>query len=167
MEVNVKTIYIAPKLKRLLAYLIDITPITILVFYFFISYTSYSSLFQDYLNLAESGALDMTKLDPNFIRYTNQINMIVVVIFGLYSAYSETTSWQGTFGKKLLNMKVGNEIGEPLDGGTAFKRNVMKIIVLSALPLLMLWVLFDKKNRGPYDVIAKTLVVSSKDYSNR
>ncbi|MCK5907584.1 MAG: RDD family protein, partial [Flavobacteriales bacterium] len=90
-----------------------------------------------------------------------------VVILGLYSAYAETTSWQGTYGKKILKIKVGDVIGQPLDGGTAFKRNVMKIIVLSTLPLLMIWVLFDKKNRGPYDVIAKTLVVSAKDYSDR
>jgi uncharacterized RDD family membrane protein YckC len=164
---EVKTIYVAPKLKRLLAYIIDILPITIIVFYIFISSTNYSVLFQDYLEFAESGVIDMSKLDPAFIRYTNHINMIVVVILGLYGAYAETTSWQGTFGKKLLKIKVGDSIGRPLDGGTAFKRNVMKIIVLSTLPLLMIWVLFDKKNRGPYDVIAKTLVVSSKDYSNR
>ena len=164
---EVKTIYIAPKLKRLLAYIIDILPITIIVFYYFISFTNYSVLFKDYINLAESGALDMTKLDPAFIKYTNHINMVVVVILGLYGAYAETTSWQGTYGKKLLKIKVGDVIGQPLDGGTAFKRNVMKIIVLSTLPLLMIWVLFDKKNRGPYDVIAKTLVVSAKDYSDR
>ena len=164
---EVKTIYVAPKLKRLLAYIIDILPITIVVFYFFISSTNYSTLFQDYIRLAESGGLDMSKLDPAFIKYTNHINMIVVVILGLYGAYAETTVWQGTFGKKILKIKVGDAIGQPLDGGTAFKRNVMKIIVLSTLPLLMIWVLFDKKNRGPYDVIAKTLVVSSKDYSNR
>lgn len=164
---EVKTIYVAPKLKRLLAYLIDILPITIIVFYYFISFTNYSVLFKDYINLAESGALDMSKLDPAFIKYTNHINMVVVVILGLYSAYAETTSWQGTYGKKILKIKVGDVIGQPLDGGTAFKRNVMKIIVLSTLPLLMIWVLFDKKNRGPYDVIAKTLVVSAKDYSDR
>lgn len=167
MEVKVKTIYIAPKMKRIGAYIIDILPISIIVFYFFISFTGYSELFSDYIKLAESGTLDMSKLDPAFIKYTNNINMIVVVILGLYSAYSETTSWQGTFGKKILKIKVGDAIGQPLDGGTAFKRNVMKIIVLSALPLLMIWVFFDKKNRGPYDVIAKTLVVSSKDYSDR
>ena len=167
MEVKVKTIYIAPKLKRLLAYFIDILPISIIVFYYFISFTGYSVLFQDYLKLAESGSLDMANLDPAFIKYTNNINMVIVVILGLYGAYTETTSWQGTYGKKILKIKVGDAIGQPLDGGTAFKRNVMKIIVLSTLPLLMLWILFDKKNRGPYDVLAKTLVVSSKDYSNR
>ena len=166
MEVKVKTIYIAPKLKRLLAYIIDITPITIIVFFYFISFTGYNTLFLDYIKLAESGSLEMSKLDPAFIKYTNHINMIVVIILGFYSAYSETTTWQGTFGKKILKIKVGDAIGQPLDGGTAFKRNVLKIIVLSALPLLMIWVLFDKKNRGPYDIIAKTLVVSSKNYSD-
>jgi len=164
---EIKAIYIAPKLKRLLAYVIDILPITLIVFYFFISFTSYSELFQGYIKLAESGTLEMSKLDPAFIRYTNHINMIIILILGLYGAYAETTPWQGTFGKKLLKIKVGNEIGQPLDGGTAFKRNVLKIIVLTTLPLLMIWVIFDKKNRGPYDVIAKTLVVSSKDYSDR
>ncbi len=164
---EVKTIYVAPKLKRLLAYLIDIIPIMIVVFYFFISFTSYSVLFQDYLKLAETGTMDMSKLDPAFIKYTNHINMIVVVILGLYGAYAETTIWRGTFGKKILKMQVGDAVGQPLDGGTAFKRNVIKIMVLSTLPLLMLWVLFDKKNRSPYDILAKTLVVSSKDYSNR
>jgi len=166
MEVKIKTIYIAPKLKRLLAYIIDIIPITLIVFYYFISFTSYNTLFLDYIKLAESGSLEMSKLDPAFIKYTNNINMIVVVILGFYGAYSETTKWQGTFGKKILKIKVGDAIGQPLDGGTAFKRNVLKIIVLSALPLLMIWVLFDKKNRGPYDIIAKTLVVSSKHYSD-
>lgn len=167
MEIKVKTIYIAPKLKRLLAYIIDVVPISLIVFYYFIWFTDYSQLFSEYIKLAETGALEMNKLNPDFIKYTNNINMIVIVILGLYSAYFETTNWQGTFGKKILRIKVGDQLGQPIDGGTAFKRNVLKIIVLSALPLLMLWVFFDKKNRGPYDVIAKTLVVSSKDYSDR
>ena len=160
-----KTIYIAPKLNRLFAYFIDVLPITIIVFYFFISFTGYSTLFQDYMKLAETGTLDMANLDPNFIKYTNNINMLIMVILGMYGAFAETTSWQGTLGKKIMKIKVGDVVGQPLDGGTAFKRNVLKIIVLSALPLLMIWVLFDRKNRGPYDVIAKTLVISSKDYS--
>ncbi len=167
MEVKVKTIYIAPKLKRFVAYLIDIIPITIIVFFYFVSFTGYSTLFDDYIKMAESGTLDMKNLNPAFIQYTNYINIIVVVILGLYGAYAETTSWQGTYGKKLMKMKVGDVIGQPLDGGTAFKRNVMKIIALSTFPLLMIWVLFDKKNRGPYDILAKTLVVSAKDYSDR
>ena len=167
MEIKVKTIFVAPRLKRLVAYLIDIVPITLIVFYFFVSFTSYSNLFADYLNLAETGEINMAKLDPAFVKYTNYINMIVVVILGLYGAYAETTSWHGTFGKHLMKIEVGYVIGMPIDGGTAFKRNVIKIIVLSTFPLLMLWVLLDKKNRGPYDILAKTLVVSVKDHSDK
>ncbi|MEN8137098.1 MAG: RDD family protein [Bacteroidota bacterium] len=167
MEVKVKTIYVAPKLKRLVAYLIDIIPISFLVYSLFIGFTRYSVLFDEYLELGRSGSLSIESLNPAFIKYTNYINLIVIVIWGLYSAYSETTPWRGTFGKHLMKIKVGNVIGEPLDGETAFKRNVLKIIILSAFPFLALWVVFDKKNRGLYDVIANTLVVSDKDYSDR
>ena len=163
---ELKTIYIAPKLKRLIAYFIDIIPITIIVFYFFISFTNYSVLFSNYLDMAESGTLDMNNLSPAFVKYTNNINIVVVVILGLYSAYSETTIWQGTYGKRLMKIKVGDSTGQPLDGETAFKRNVIKILVLSVLPLLMVWMFFDKKNRTPHDIIAKTLVVSAKHYDD-
>lgn len=171
MNVNLQTVYIAPRLKRLLAYVIDILPISIIVYWFFISSTNYSVLFSEYLSMAESnaeaGLFNIEELNPAFIKYTNFINILVFVLLGVYGAYAETTNMRGTFGKHILKMAVGNQIGEPIDGGTAFKRNVLKIITLSVMPLLMIWVFLDKKNRAPYDVLAQTLLVSTKGYSDR
>jgi len=187
MEVKVKTIYIAPKLKRFVAYLIDIIPIWILTFMFFITFTSYSNLYNEFNSTIDAGIqnliaespeeinadiltqlyVDTLSSFPGFVQYSNYINILAIVILGLYGAYAETSEWKGTFGKKLMKIKVGDIIGQPLDGGTAFKRNVIKIIVLSTFPILMIWIIFDNKNRCPYDILAKTLVVSNKNHSEK
>jgi len=167
MELKVKTVFIAPRLKRLVAYLLDFLPILFIVYYIFINYTGYSVLFDDYLKEAEGGTVDFEKLSPAFIQYTNYINTIAIVVMGLYGAVAESSSWRATLGKRLMKIKVGDSVGKAIDGGVAFKRNVLKILVLNIVPLLGIWVLFDPKNRGLYDIFSKTLVVSDKDYSHR
>ena len=167
MNVNVKTIYIAPKLKRFVAYLLDFLPILFIVYYVFINFTGYSVLFEEYLVQAEGGMVAYEDLSPAFVNYTNIINTVSIVVLGLYGAVAEGSSYRATLGKRLMKIKVGDKFGNAIDGGLAFKRNVLKILVLNIFPILGVWVMFDSKNRGVYDIFSKTLVVSAKDYSDR
>jgi uncharacterized RDD family membrane protein YckC len=170
MSLKIKTIYIAPKFKRFLAFLLDYIPIWFLTFYLFVNFTSYSVLlddyFQIYIEAAENGkAVEMDDLNPVFLNYTQLINVVTMIILGLYSFVMESGAKRGTFAKSLLKIGVGDSLGNPIAGDVAFKRNVLKIITLSLFPFLAVWVLFDRKNRGLHDVISRTLVVSLKDYS--
>ncbi|MCK5824592.1 MAG: RDD family protein [Ichthyobacteriaceae bacterium] len=161
MDKKIKTVFVASKMKRFVAFLVDVMPITIIVMVFFINNTSFSVYTNEYLALVERGG-DLSELNPAFFKYAQLINVVTYLIWGLYGAYAETTEWRGTFGKKLMKIQVGNVVGEPINGEIAFKRNVLKILTLSIVPILGIWVILDKKNRGIYDVFAKTLVVSYK-----
>lgn len=134
----------------------------------FLTFTPYSNLFNEYLEksieIAENGeSISMDDLNPAFMNYSQFINIVTMIVFGLYSAYMETTAKRGTFGKSVLKIGVGDFIGKPISGEIAFKRNVLKIITLSIFPLLGLWFIFDSKNRGLHDLFSKTLIVSLKN----
>jgi uncharacterized RDD family membrane protein YckC len=172
MSLKIKTIYIAPKLKRFLAFLLDYIPIWIITFYVFVNFTNYSLLWDSYVDLylkaAEGGkAVEMDDLNPAFINYTQLINVVTMIIFGLYSFVMEAGVKRGTLAKSWLKIGVGDSLGNPIAGDVAFKRNVLKIITLSLFPFLAVWVLFDRKNRGLHDLLSSTLVVSLKDYSEK
>ena len=71
----------------------------------------------------------------------------------------EVSSFQGTFGKRMVGIKVTDENGNRLTLGQSITRNLTKIISYLAIALGFIWVLFDKKRRGWHDMIAKTFVV--------
>jgi uncharacterized RDD family membrane protein YckC len=85
---------------------------------------------------------------------------IIFVVSWLYHALAESSSWQATPGKKLLNLKVTDMAGEPISFGRASGRFFAKIIT-GLIPLGIGYILagFTEKKQALHDMIASCLVL--------
>jgi uncharacterized RDD family membrane protein YckC len=76
----------------------------------------------------------------------------------LYFAFFESSSWQGTPGKKILNLKVMDEAGDRISFGVAFLRNICKFFSDIILGIGYIMVAFTRKKQGLHDWMAGTVV---------
>ncbi len=85
---------------------------------------------------------------------------IVFLVSWLYYALSESSSWQATLGKKMLNLKVTDMTGQPISFGRASGRFFAKIVT-SMIPLMIGYILagFTEKKQAIHDMIASCLVL--------
>ncbi|MGC1483021.1 MAG: RDD family protein [Candidatus Acidiferrum sp.] len=85
---------------------------------------------------------------------------IILVVSWLYYALSESSSWQATLGKKILNLKVTDMSGQPISFGRATGRYFGKIIT-SMIPLFIGYIMagFTEKKQAIHDMIASCLVL--------
>jgi uncharacterized RDD family membrane protein YckC len=85
-----------------------------------------------------------------------------LVVPCLYEALLMASGWQGTVGMKVLGLKVVDYSGHKLSFGQSFGRAAAAII---SLPFFVgYWfIFFTKRHQTLHDMIAKTLVVRSKD----
>lgn len=83
-------------------------------------------------------------------------------IFGLiYFVVLESSKYQGTIGKLVLNLRVIDADGNRLTLSKAFIRNLSKIISAVILLIGFIMVAFDERKRGLHDMIAGTFVVEA------
>ncbi len=144
--------------KRFVAYLIDILPIAFVVVVIAIVKFDFGQSFFELSKDAENfGALKTFQIENNII------SMVCLVIWIIYSIAMDCSVHQGTYGKKLLNIKVVNEKGERLTFEEAFKRNVSKVISTFTFNLGFFWMIFDPKKQTWHDKIAAALVVEIKN----
>jgi uncharacterized RDD family membrane protein YckC len=90
---------------------------------------------------------------------------LIVITLGvswLYYALSESSSWQGTLGKKMLNLTVTDLDGQPISFGRASGRYFAKFIT-NLIPLAIGYILagFTEKKQAIHDMIASCLVLRS------
>jgi len=81
-----------------------------------------------------------------------------LIIVYLYYAFFESSQWQGTVGKKLMNIIVTDMNGHRIN----FKKATVRLFskFLSAQLLIgYIMILFTEKKQGGHDIIAKTLVL--------
>jgi uncharacterized RDD family membrane protein YckC len=85
---------------------------------------------------------------------------IILVVSWLYYALSESSSWQATLGKKMLNLKVTDMSGQPISFGRASGRYFGKIIS-GKITLYIGYMLagFTEKKQALHDMIASCLVL--------
>jgi len=85
---------------------------------------------------------------------------IILVVSWLYYALSESSSWQATLGKKVLNLKVTDMNGQPISFGRASGRYFSKIIT-GMIPLFIGYIMagFTEKKQAIHDMIASCLVL--------
>ncbi len=85
---------------------------------------------------------------------------IILVVSWLYNALSESSSWQATPGKKILNLKVTDMEGQPISFGRASGRYFAKIIT-GMIPLFIGYIMagFTEKKQALHDMIAGCLVL--------
>jgi uncharacterized RDD family membrane protein YckC len=85
---------------------------------------------------------------------------IILVVSWLYYALSESSSWQATPGKKILNLKVTDLAGRPITFARASGRYFAKIIT-GMIPLAIGYIMagFTEKKQAIHDMIASCLVL--------
>jgi uncharacterized RDD family membrane protein YckC len=85
---------------------------------------------------------------------------IILLVSWLYYALSESSSWQATPGKKILNLKVTDLSGQPISFGRASGRFFAKIIT-GMIPLAIGYIMagFTEKKQAIHDMIASCLVL--------
>ncbi len=93
-----------------------------------------------------------------FVSYTP---LILVARF-IYGSIAEAGKKQGTIGKRLLNIRVTDMMGNRLSIGRSFLRNACKI--LSVIPLFFgyLYSFLNKKQQCWHDIAANTLVIKDR-----
>jgi uncharacterized RDD family membrane protein YckC len=142
--------------KRFVAYLIDIVPIALVVVVIAMLEFDFGKAFIELSKDAENfSALKTFQMENNIL------SMICLVIWIIYSIAMDCSAHQGTYGKKLLSIKVVNEKGQQLTFEEAFKRNTSKVISSFIFNLGFFWMLFDPKKQTWHDKIADTYVIEA------
>lgn len=149
----IENLSISAPIKRFIAYLIDYAPILVIVFCI-----AYFSGFKEVLRqfLSESPFV----YTDDYIIWKNHIQNISFLLYCIYASFMECTSHQGTFGKKIMGIKVVGLDGEKLSPIGSVKRNMFKFISYLPYSLGFIWALFDRNHRAWHDYFAKTIVVN-------
>ena len=87
-------------------------------------------------------------------------DVILPIVFPLlYYVMLESGKSQATLGKQMLGMKVVDLQGRAISGGTAFGRNIGKVV--SSLALFIGWFMpiFSSKKQAMHDMMAGTVVI--------
>ena len=86
-------------------------------------------------------------------------NLVSLVVTWLYYALMESSSWQGTVGKRVLGIKVTDLNGDRITFGRATGRHFGKIISSLICLVGFIMVAFTERKQGLHDMMAGTLVL--------
>lgn len=86
------------------------------------------------------------------------LNLAAVLVVWLYYAGMESSSYQATLGKKLLELRVTDTAGNQVTFLRATGRHFAKAISVATLFAGYLMVAFTRRKQGLHDMIAGTLV---------
>jgi len=87
--------------------------------------------------------------------------IVIDILVFIYFVVCETSSWQGTLGKRLLGMKVVNEQYGKEAASQAMWRFTWKYLSAFVFMLGFIWVIFDPKKQGWHDKLAHTYVIEA------
>lgn len=147
-------IKIAENGKRFVAYLIDMMPIVLVLFLLFYNFFGFDETLNAYFSHKDD-------LDARiqFLIERNIIRNIALGIWIIYGTFMDCTSFQGTFGKYIMKIRVADYEGNPISLKQSAIRNFSKFISIVPLFIGVIWILFDKQHRAWHDKIAKTIIV--------
>ena len=91
----------------------------------------------------------------------NMSTLWIEVLMMAYFVVCETSSWQGTLGKRALGLKVMTERYDRLTVGDAIIRYLSKYLSTFIFLLGYIWIIFDPKKQGWHDKLASTYVIES------
>jgi uncharacterized RDD family membrane protein YckC len=87
------------------------------------------------------------------------VNALSVMATWLYYAICESSSWQGTVGKKILGLRVTDMDGRAIGFGKATGRHFGKMISGLILGIGFIMIAFTERKQGLHDLMANTLVL--------
>jgi uncharacterized RDD family membrane protein YckC len=87
------------------------------------------------------------------------LNGFQMLAMWLYYAFLESSSWQGTIGKKVVGLRVTDLYGNRISFGRATGRYFG--MILSGMICFMCWLMIalTEKKQGLHDILASTLVL--------
>jgi uncharacterized RDD family membrane protein YckC len=144
---------------RLVAFLIDAVilgiPIGILAVLLFF-FAGGAAILQSIQNNREPGPQMFVPL----LGFIASLALISIIGKWLYYAYFESSTWQGTVGKKVLNLYVTDLNGHPVTFGRASGRFFSRFIT-GLIPLGIGYILagITEKKQALHDMIASCLVL--------
>jgi uncharacterized RDD family membrane protein YckC len=141
--------------QRLVAYLIDTLPISLILIVIAIHFFGFGSTFKTWINDQN----DFSAL-KDFQMEVRILGGITTLLWIIYSIVADISAQQGSFGKKIMKIKVVNEKGERLTFEQSFKRNTTKTISMLPMNFGFLWMIFDPKKQTWHDKIGESYVVS-------
>ncbi len=103
-------------------------------------------------------------IDTKVFRIGTALSLLALVPVAklVYSSFAEASVRQATIGKRLMDIKVTDMIGNRIELSVSFGRNIAK--VFSVLPLFFgyLYSFLNKKQQCLHDVILGTLVIKQR-----
>ena len=108
------------------------------------------------LIVAASGS-DLDSGDILLVRLST--NGLSIVASWLYYSLCESSSWQGTVGKKVLGLRVTDLDGQRISFGRATGRHFAKFLSGLTLGIGFIMVAFTERKQGLHDMVANTLVL--------
>jgi uncharacterized RDD family membrane protein YckC len=108
-----------------------------------------------YVILGYARGFDLYDYKNLFSFHTILIEILIMIYFVVF----ETSSWQGTVGKHLLNMRVVTERYHTLSSEQAVWRYVWKYLSAFVFMLGFVWIIFDPRKQGWHDKLAHTYVI--------
>ncbi|HYW74637.1 MAG TPA: RDD family protein [Pyrinomonadaceae bacterium] len=87
------------------------------------------------------------------------LNGFQILVSWLYCAILESSSWQGTVGKKVCGLRVTDLAGNRISFGRATGRHFGMILSVIICYVGLIMVAFTEKKQGLHDIMANTLVL--------
>lgn len=87
---------------------------------------------------------------------------LIPVLKFIYSVVADCSAGQGTVGKRLLNIKVTDMLGNRLSFGRSLGRNAAKIFSIIPLFFGYLYSFLNRKQQCWHDIAANTLVIKDR-----
>ena len=106
-----------------------------------------------------SYTVDPARLPPGVLTALFSFYGGLIVAVWLYFAVLESSSWQGTVGKKVLGIRVTDYHGQRIGFGRATGRFFSKILSAMTLYIGFLMIGFTARKQGLHDMIASTFCV--------
>jgi uncharacterized RDD family membrane protein YckC len=140
--------------QRLMAYLIDTLPIVLVLVGISYYFLGFDEVYERYAHRGDD-------IEPRkeFLKQRNLIREFAFSLWIVYCMFMEASVFQGTFGKKIMGIKVVNEEGERLTLQHSVQRNISKMLSYFVVFLGFVWILIDKNKQGWHDKMSKTYVV--------
>jgi uncharacterized RDD family membrane protein YckC len=151
---------IASVWKRMIAFAIDIL-IVVALFSLLITFLNWALQIPIEYSLFEGRGISVQMtayVKENFYKLVVIYSLAKLLIITFYFVGLESSSWQGSIGKKLLKIKIGNSEGKRISIGKAFLRLFGKWISGQILGIGYLMAFFTKNKQALHDLLAATFV---------
>ncbi|MCD4780322.1 MAG: RDD family protein [Candidatus Omnitrophica bacterium] len=140
--------------RRFLAFLVDMFLIGIIVFAICFRFFGLDVVFKEYQENRSNVDCHM-----RFELSKQMVNLVSYVIWLVLSCFMDCSKYQGTPGKRMLNIRVVTGHSERISFGQSIIRNFFKLFSTAFFGLGLLSISFSKDQQGWHDMISKCFVI--------